>query len=67
MKVSSCFLLFDNNSVWNLSYNNLVLYTAVKALIDGTEFINCGDKYAGEFTFLEIKTFDKQPIKLHLV
>lgn len=61
------FFVFDDNSVLNLSYNTLVLYTTVKTLIDGTELINCGDKYAGEFTFLEIKTFDKQPIKLHLV
>lgn len=65
--VANGFFVFDDNSVLNYSYNRLVSYTAVKTLMNGTEIINCGDKYAEEFTLAEIKAFNKKPTKLHLV
>ena len=64
--VMNGFFVFDDFSVLNYRYDKLVLYTYVPTLMDGTEIINCGDKYAEEFTLLEIKAFNDKPTKLHL-
>lgn len=58
------FFVFADDSVIQLNYTQICKTFYIYQLIDGTEIINCGDKYAEDLSKEEIMTFDKEPIRL---
>jgi len=65
--VMNGFFIFEDNSVVSYTFRRICNYTYYYELINGTTVINCGDKYAEKTTSSYIKSFNKQPTKLHNV